>query len=385
MTLPTEFAPAERLPKEEIIREYNKLLYSEIFNKQIFDKIPVIILVLNQLRQVVFANEYFKKVAKIENLKEVLGLRPGEIFSCIYSNISEGGCGTTKFCKYCGAVNAILSSSKGVSDIRECIITQREGNTVFFEVSASPIEILDNCYILFSLKDISDEKKRLYLEKQLLSRFFNSLSEIKIGSNLLMDTIKENELVETLDKKIRILLNEINFQKLILDAENFKLDVNPIKLNSLELFKEITEKFNHVNNRIIVKESSESIDFVSDYNLLFLVLKLGTQYALHGISDDKKISIYSKKDKNNIIMSIETPKFIPEDIQYKLFQKDYLANFKSSRIEAYLVHLITSMYLKGKITIVSEKENGTTFSLKLPLNLKKNLNLINGDKIESQN
>ncbi len=369
----TEFAPAERLSKEEILKQHNKLLSSEIFNKQIFNKIPMIILILNKYRQVVFANDFFKKIVKIDTLDSVLGLRPGEIFSCIYSDITKGGCGTTKFCQYCGAVNAILASIKGVSDIRECRIVQKDGNTVFLEVAASPSEFAGDCYSIFSIKDISNEKKRLYLEKQILSKFFNDLSEIKIASEILKEN-DEDEIIKTLDNKIKTLLNEITFQKLVIEAENFKLDVNPVSLNTSELLKEISEKFNQYKEIIKVSPSLENINFVSDYNLLFQVLTLCIQYNLNKIDEGSKILLNSAKKGKNVVITIQSSNVIPMNIQYKLFQKDYFSNIKESQIETYLMHLITNRYLKGNVLVSSNKDNGTMFSFYLPLDLEKILN-----------
>ncbi len=381
MTQYTEFAPAERLPKEKILDEYNKLLKSEIFNKQIFDKIPIIILILNKFRQVVFANDYFKKIVNIKNLDKILGLRPGEIFNCIHSDILKGGCGTTKFCQYCGAVNAILASIKGVSDVRECTITQKDGNTIFLEVSASPVEFSNNFYSLFSIKDISDEKRKLFLEKQLLNKFYNELTEIKIGSHVLKDMEPDNEIIDALDDKIQKLIDEINFQKLILDAENYKLDINPIEINSGELLKEICETFNYSKIKLKIEPDTSSVEFISDYNLLFLILKLTIEYGLKD-AQPEVISISAKPDKNNIIISIKTPKIIPPKIQYKLFQKDFL-NIKESRIGIYLMHLIAHRYLKGDVLVTYSQNEGTTFSIRLPLNLEECLNLDKGGESES--
>jgi hypothetical protein len=378
----TEFAPAERLSKEEILEEYQHIFKSEIFENNVFHKIPIIILILNKFRQVIFANDYFKKNAKIDDLGSVLGLRPGEIFNCIYSDMLPGGCGTTKFCEYCGAVNAILASIRGISDIRECTITQKDGTTLFLEVSASPVEISSDSYLIFTIKDISDEKRKLYLEKQVLNKIYEKLSEIKLGSSVLTEIESDNEIIKELDGKINKLVEDIKFQKLILDAENYNLQLNPIKIeiNSYEFLEEIIEKFYHKKHQIIIEAPDEYLEFLSDYNLIFLSLKLLIEYGLETISANENIKISLKRIEDNVVFIMKLPKIIPESSQYKIFQKDYLGNIAESNIKTYLINLIVNRYLKGEFLFETNGENETVFTLRFPLNLNDKLNLYAEDE-----
>ena len=81
------------------------------------DAIPDIFVILNEQRQIVFANKPLLEFLGLNDIKDTIGQRPGEILSCENAFKSEGGCGTTEFCKTCGSVNAIITSLSGKRDI----------------------------------------------------------------------------------------------------------------------------------------------------------------------------------------------------------------------------------------------------------------------------
>ena len=44
----------------------------------------------------------------LDNDSSILGMRPGELLDCVHAKNDSGGCGTSEFCRVCGAVNAVL-------------------------------------------------------------------------------------------------------------------------------------------------------------------------------------------------------------------------------------------------------------------------------------
>lgn len=109
---PTDYAPAERVCADQINQEVQDLIALPQFS-ELLDSIPEIIFMLNKQRQIVFANQTFVDVFNITDRLGVYGLRPGEAIQCVHSDEHTGGCGTTAFCKTCGAVKAALSGLSG--------------------------------------------------------------------------------------------------------------------------------------------------------------------------------------------------------------------------------------------------------------------------------
>src|SRR5512133_3494187 len=113
------FASPQRSSKSEVEKE-NALFSSEKPFTEILAAISGIVIVLNENRQIIYANNDFLKALNLDSVYKVLGKRPGEALGCIHSNELEAGCGTSESCSVCGAVNSIViskeSSQKSISE-----------------------------------------------------------------------------------------------------------------------------------------------------------------------------------------------------------------------------------------------------------------------------
>ena len=157
--LNTDYASPERLKKQCIFNQSLKIKALPMI-KALVDLVPDAFLVLNEQRQIVFCNNSFLIILGDVEETEVLGERPGEALHCIHSGESNGGCGTSKFCKYCGAVNTILQSQGELNDLKtnECNILA-EGNVALnLNVWAKTVDIEGEKYTFFIARDISDAK-----------------------------------------------------------------------------------------------------------------------------------------------------------------------------------------------------------------------------------
>ncbi len=188
----TYFAPAERADKEEIATEI-----------QMVNKIPVvsgllhsiggILAILDEHRQIVSTNDSFLNMSGIADLKETLGLRPGEVLQCVHSEEEPGGCGTSRFCSTCGAAIAIVSSLKENKSVeRVCALTAKRGGEdvdIALLVRSLPIEINESRFLLLFLQDITVEQQRAALERT----FFHDISNMLTNA---LEASKEKETVK---------------------------------------------------------------------------------------------------------------------------------------------------------------------------------------------
>jgi len=161
-----EFASAARMDREGLLHQYH-LWAEQLPALLISNSFPGLILVLNEYRQIVFSNDQFITLGDYTSFEDYLGLRPGELLNCSHAFESESGCGTTRFCANCGAVNAILNSINGMKDVQECRIDRRGGNSPLnLRVWTSPVELGQEKFVIFSVQDITIEKENARLLEQ---------------------------------------------------------------------------------------------------------------------------------------------------------------------------------------------------------------------------
>jgi diguanylate cyclase (GGDEF)-like protein len=163
MSLPTDYAPAERTPPENLLHQHADWMAHEQTHL-IGDAVPNVVLIINNTRQVVYANSRVTLFGNYATLDDYLGLRPGELINCTNANKNPGGCGTTGGCKTCGAVNTILNGLIGKKDEQECTIHRGEGEQPYhLRINTTPVQLNGEDYVIFSIQDIRVEKENLRL------------------------------------------------------------------------------------------------------------------------------------------------------------------------------------------------------------------------------
>ncbi|MCK5183468.1 MAG: histidine kinase, partial [Candidatus Heimdallarchaeota archaeon] len=91
--LETHFAPAERLENDEIYLQTIKILgLRKVL--PVLNVLPNMVIIINEQRQVVFANYAFTKMIGKKRFEDGLGQRPGELVNCIHAYDHIYGCGT---------------------------------------------------------------------------------------------------------------------------------------------------------------------------------------------------------------------------------------------------------------------------------------------------
>ena len=304
---PTGLAPPERAPEREIRRQ-SKEFSAISFLREILNAVPNIVLVLNKERQVIFANKPLLEFLGRQDPSTVAGMRPGEVFDCIHARETQGGCGTTEFCRTCGTTRAILTSQKGQPDVQECRIVQKQtGGALDLRVWASPLQLKGRQFTVYAASDVGHENRRKALERiffkevldplgklretakaldqvgggepealrdtmhALVDRLFNRLStrgDSRTASDVLRKEIltllshgeivdetvgqmgpefaRKQDLRTTICRLSDELMEEINAQRLLTAAENNELSVNPTPIDSIAFLKEIVGFFkNH--------------------------------------------------------------------------------------------------------------------------------------------
>lgn len=371
----THFAPATRSTADEINKE-NELVRSQKLFNEIFGAMGGMNAVIDSNRQIIYANNEFLTLLGLKTVEPILGQRPGEVVSCIHSAEVSAGCGTSVACAYCGAVNAILDSqktgSKSTKETRISTIVDEKLKSLDLQITSSPINLSGNIYYIFTVQDISNEKRRSALERIFFHDLLNSVG----GLNGLLTILKEGtapeetpELISLSEEASRDILDEIMLHRQIRAAENGDLRVKIEPINSIELLDSSAGKIRShevgQNKQVEISGNSAYLDFESDRMLLQRVIINLIKNALEATPKEGTVVVGVDDRADKIIFWVKNNTIIPADVQLQLFQRSFSTKGQSRGIGTYSIKLLTENYLKGKVSFISNETAGTVFYIEL--------------------
>ncbi len=370
----TCFAPAERASFEEIERQFNILTGHEI--PVVLNAIPVISMVLNRQRQVVFGNRKFVDVLGVSDIREALGKRPGEAFRCVHAAQAPGGCGTGEFCAHCGAVRSILLGLAGRDNVQECNINREEGDRVEaldLRVSSSPFCLDEEFFVIFSITDVSHEKRRRTLERI----FFHDVLNTVGGLQGLMEFLAEevhDELrpdAELIHRAVVQLTDEIMYQKQLLAAETNELETNFSPLRTGDVLSMVAATFQNAEQargkRIEILDQGAEAAFSSDPVLLRRVLGNMVKNALEATEPGGAVRLGCEAGEGHVAFWVHNAAVIPRSVRMRIFNRSFSTKGMGRGLGTYSIKLLTERYLGGSVTLESTPEAGTVFRVRLPL------------------
>ncbi len=369
----TLYAPAERTPQNVLIERYEKFSSSQE-TILLLNSGPELFLILNKNRQIVFANKAVLDFLKLSEINQAFGVRPGEALGCKHAFETDGGCGTTAFCKECGAVNSILEGLSGVANNKECRIVTENNDALDLKVFSTPIEFEREQYVVFAVKDISNEKRRELLERLFFHDILNTAGSLKAYAELMtnfdLDSKEEEEFKSTIyDLSIR-LIDEIKSQRILTSAENNELTVHPISIQIEEFLYKIAKDFKKsyfANNKFIEIETNiTNSKFDVDETLLSRVIINMLKNALEASSDGDSVTIGAGEYDDFYEFWVHNPAAMPENVRLQIFQRSFSTKGSGRGIGTYSIKLLTERYLNGFASFKSGDELGTIFTVKIP-------------------
>jgi signal transduction histidine kinase len=368
----TYFASPERAEIDEIMRQ--KYIFDNFAQLSYFlNAIHNMYLILNEHRQIVFANQTALDTFGYKSMDEILGMRPGEAIKCIHATEMPAGCGTSEACQHCGAVNAILTGLKNTKDVRECRINTEDAQNVFdLRVWTNPYKIGDEMFVIFSVADISDEKRRRALERIFFHDVLNTAGGIKGISELIQNFPEEiTEFNDILFDSSNQLLNEILAQRDLVNAENSELLPYITKLNSKRIVDFLVGFYsNHEISKdktIVVQCDDNGIEFESDEALLLRVLGNMTKNALEASPKGQTVTISCIGENDKVVFSVHNTNFMPREVQLQVFQRSFTTKGIGRGLGTYSMKLLSEKYLNGKVYFTTDESSGTTFYGEYPI------------------
>lgn len=393
----TEFAPAERASHDEVQRQHEKLA-SLPFIVGFLDAAPAMTVILNEHRQIVFANRSFADFLGIERIDAlrgsrfyvanvvpesgVIGLRLGEAAGCIRAPLAENGCGTSAFCQTCGAANAIVNSQRtNVPDVQECRMIQGEEGVretaLDLRVWANPMEVQGEVFTVFSMLDISAEKRRETLERIFFHDVLNTAGGVKGLADLMVQgVVSANEFTKVagmLADSTDQLLEEISAQRMMWSAENGELRVSSHVTSSFEMLAAVQHQFHGDRltrgKSIVLDAAAQAFTFATDTVLLRRVLTNLVKNALEAEHAGATVTLGAHADGDAVCLTVHNPTVMPMPVQRQLFMRSFSTKGTGRGLGTYSIRLISEKYLRGRVSFASTEDEGTTFTVRYPTSI----------------
>jgi len=368
---PSAFAPAARKEEPQIHAE-SEALKSDLKRCSILNMLPELIVILNAERQIIFANQAVIRFLHQEDDAAILGRRPGEVLDCVHAHNDSGGCGTSEYCRFCGAVNAILHTQQFHGNAcEECRIITSADKGFNLRIWTSVFVKGGSEYTLAVLRDIGDEVYRNSLERM----FFHDLTNIASGMYGLLALIGDDPDAFRDNRRLLLdlteeLLEEINSQRDILAAERGTIGVAPCLVGTFEVMHFVVEMFAHhqdtVGKRIVLDENSEEIELTTDPRLLKRVLVNMTKNALEASAPGESVRLKASGAGDKVVFEVYNAGVIDSDVQMQIFKRAFSTKGCGRGLGTYSMKLLGEKYLGGRVYFSSSAGQGTSFFLELP-------------------
>ncbi|MGC9349364.1 MAG: sensor histidine kinase [Anaerolineae bacterium] len=375
-TKPTEFAPAELAPDAELQRHISYFANLGM-TEELISAVPNFLMVVNRYRQIVYANSAMVDYLGLDDRSELLAIRPGEALQCSHAFEGENSCGTTAHCRYCGAIQAVLTAQEGKRAVQECRIIRRSGVTppvLNLRIWTIPWTVGDDDFVIVAATDISDEKRRQALERTFFHDLLNLAGVISHGSELMLDLKPEEypQVLSIVNNASRRLVDEIQAQRQLAALEHGDFVVTPETLQTTAFLRsllDIWETHDVARGRKLqLAPTTDDLAVVIDRTLLERVLGNMIKNALEAEPKGSTITVgCSRMDAQTVEFWVHNPSTMPESVKMQVFQRAFSTKGEGRGLGTYSMKLLTEDYLEGEVTFTSRDGQGTTFRVCYPI------------------
>ena len=369
----TYFAPAGR-ETPDALRKKSETVRSFPHLQETIDAMPSMVAVLSSTRQIVAVNQALLD-AFGASVDEVLSKRPGEAIQCIRAEEGPDGCGTSRYCAACGAVNAILESQQSKQKvIRECriLIHAASGDAPLdLQVTAAPFTIGGETLVFLALADLSQSKRLAVLQRVFFHDVLNTAGCIEGYVEQIVEETPENrEIRADMIELLNSLIETIQAQRDLIRAEAGDLSPHPVPMQTSVVLKELHSQYQKhplAEGRTIDVQYDWDGEIVVDRQLLYRVLGNMLKNALEATTPGKTVRFDCREQDGDVLFSVHNPEVMPEDVQLQIFQRSFSTKGASGRgIGTHSIKLFGEQYLGGKVGFRSQSPDGTTFWLVIP-------------------
>jgi hypothetical protein len=378
ITEKTFFAPSSRVSVQGLIHDV-EFVGMHMRGVPFLDVSPTLMLILNECRQILYANEsVISFLNPCGGVESVIGKRPGEAFNCENCKDAPGGCGTGRACRSCGAVISIMEClENGRKSSGECHLA-RESNGIIecldLRVSSSPLTLDGRKYVAFTASDIGDERRRNYLEGVFIHEVRNSAGNVLTLGGLLKDECDGTTAEDTakmLFESAERLMSDIDRHRMLISAETGSLKPEPVSFSSVQLLERLAleygkRKYGDKERNISVSKDSVEMGIYGDPTILSCALGNLIMNSIEASTNGGGIVLSCHMGEACASFSVWNNETIAETVQPNIFHRSFSTKGVAHGIGTYMSRLLVTRYLSGEIGFKSSPGKGTVFTINIP-------------------
>jgi signal transduction histidine kinase len=369
--------PSERASAADLEAQARVLEAIPVLGR-ILNALPALAMVLNRQRQVVLANQKLAEFAGATGLDELCGFRPGEILQCVRALETESGCGATKHCIVCGALRAILTAQLGRAQTQICRVLRQTPSgeeALELEISAAPIQVGDELFTIVCASDISGRLRREWVERRAVPQALELALEMEVLSSSLASAETRPEVREKVivrmaaaSRRVASLMRE---HAELVSAEAGDLEVHRLSASALEIQRGAARDFEYheAADGLQIQIDAGSQDATVDTDLA-LARHAFARFVLNALEASPRggvVSVGCRAADGQAELWVRNAGEMPRAVQLQVFQRSFSTKGEGRGYGAYFTKLIAERYLGGTVSFRSTAEEGTTFSMFLPV------------------
>ncbi len=337
------------------------------------------IAVLNEHRQILATNEALLEMLGVASIEELLGQRLGEALACPHSLEMPAGCGTSRYCRTCGAAIAqAVALHRQKPAERYCAVEVHRDQVradLVLRVRASPLELAQQSFILLVIDDVSRQQQSALAERSFHHDLNNTLTSLLCASENLA-TAQRGPLAgmaAEVNQLATRVARELELQRrLVSAADPLGLDTReqPLRLTAvLEGLRTVAQHHpSAAGRRITIVPPAEDLLFTSDDALLLRVLANMAINALEATEPGGEIRIWVEREAATLGFNVWNGTAIPPEVALRIFQRNFTTKGNLGRgLGTYSMKVVAERLLRGRIAFETSESEGTTFELVLPV------------------
>jgi len=362
----------------------------------IFDAAPLGMLLVNEQRRVVRANDPVRQISGKE-YREILNQHPCQVLACAHAapELQAGGHPACQTCSLANLLDTTFESGSPVHGVEARPALNRDGEHVrpWFSISLEPVNVDGHKHVLIALHDITGRKEaeeQLRETMEMKSQFISTVShELRtplaamneaviivadgIAGKLNKDQTRFLDMARrNIERLGRLIDDVLDFQKL--SADKMRFDMQPNQLG-----KTIEEAYGTMLPQSQQKQLDLSVDLepnlppiVYDHDRMIQVLTNLLSNAIKFTPEGGRVALCARRRGDCVAIGVrDTGMGIPPDSLPRIFTQFYRVHrpgkeIKGTGLGLAIVQKIVAAH-GGRIEVESELDKGTTFTVLLPL------------------
>ena len=332
------------------------------------------VVVLNAQRQILAANPALLEVLGPEDAAMCRGRRLGEALFCVNAMGGPDGCGSSRACAQCGALEAMLANlATGEPSKGECLLSlRREGRWEAreFAVRCLPVTVAGERLSLLTLQDISARKRTESLERIFIDGLMETLQGLKGWREVLERAGADpSTLADQLLGLADQLTAEVEAQHLLLQAERGELTPERQPVPPERLLEDLVASLGAETEARLVclPPPPGGAPLRTDPAILRRVLANMVANALEAIPPGAQARIWFEVRSGRPAFVVKNPGCMPPEVADRVFQRSFSTKAARGRgAGTYAMKVLGETILGGKVGFTTSWDQGTQFFIELP-------------------